>query len=230
MNKEQKGTSQRHWNSSKISVSVKSASGCEGDFLLESDFLFENKKSDSSKKSTWISMPRLVPFYHLLGNKKYPVICILPVNKKSDSSKKSPSPHFTSRSTCHCKLIFYLNFNAFDWYFFTPGQYQWDCPENFHGSPGPGPWNWDGFTINNLTNRDLFSPRGPYNYLVCINIVATCNGDQIFNDMGTQITCIYTSWSIRNGPPKKCQILLTGADTEILREFFYEKTITSDIF
>ena len=77
MNKEQKGTSQRHWNSSKISVSVKSASGCEGDFLLESDFLFENKKSDSSKKSTWISMPRLVPFYHLLGNKKYPVICIL---------------------------------------------------------------------------------------------------------------------------------------------------------
>ena len=56
---------------------MKSASGCEGDFLLESDFLFENKKSDSSKKSTWISMPRLVPFYHLLGNKKYPVICIL---------------------------------------------------------------------------------------------------------------------------------------------------------
>ena len=113
-----------------------------------------------------------------------------------------------------------LKFQCFDWYFFTPGQYQWDCPENFHESPGPGPWNWDGFTINTLTNRDLFSPRGPYNYLVCINIVATCNGDQIFNDMGTQITCIYTSWSIRNGPPKKCQILLTGADTEILGEFF----------
>ena len=173
MNKEQKGTSQRHWNSSKISVSVKSASGCEGDFLLESDFLFENKKSDSSKKS--------------------------------------PSPPFTSGFRKHCKPIFYLNFNAFDWYFFTPGQYQWDCPENFHGSPGPGPWNWDGFTINTLTNRDLFSPRGPYNYLVCINIVATCNGDQIFNDMGTQITCIYTSWSIRNVPPKKCQSIYLPA-------------------
>ena len=67
---------------------MKSASGCEGDFLLESDFLFENKKSDSSKKSTWISMPRLVPFYHLLGNKKYPVICILQVDGQGAIDQK----------------------------------------------------------------------------------------------------------------------------------------------
>ena len=45
--------------------------GGEGDFLLESDFLFASKKSDSSNKSS---------FYHFLGNKKYPVICILHIN------------------------------------------------------------------------------------------------------------------------------------------------------
>ena len=51
--------------------------GGEGDFLLESDFLFASKKSDSSNKSS---------FYHYFSNKKYPVICILPKAQEINES------------------------------------------------------------------------------------------------------------------------------------------------
>ena len=59
---------------------VKRYQSRERDFLLESDFLFSNKKSDSTA-SAW-----------------------------SDSSKKTPSPHLTARSTYHCKPISSLPF------------------------------------------------------------------------------------------------------------------------
>ena len=73
--------------------------------------------------------------------------------------------------------------------------------------------------VDNIDQWSIISTLWP----ACINIVATCKGDQILNEMGSQITCIYTSSQIRTGPPpKKCQILLTGADRDFRGVFLWE--------
>ena len=69
---------------------VKRYQSRERDFLLESDFLFSNKKSDSTASGCEVRRRRLFYWSH--------------------SSKKTPSPHLTARSTYHCKPIFYLKF------------------------------------------------------------------------------------------------------------------------
>ena len=81
--------------------------------------------------------------------------------------------------------------------------------------------------VDNIDQWSIISTLWP----ACINIVATCKGDQILNEMGSQITCIYTSSQIRTGPPpKKCQILLTGADRDFRGVFFMRKQLLRTFF
>ena len=97
-----------------------------GHFLLESDFLFSNKKSDSSKKSP-----------------------------------SHPEALFTETDILlefQCLCTFLLLVHS------RPDNISGTDQKTFMDLLGTG-LEQEGFPINNLKNRDLFSPRGPHNAL-----------------------------------------------------------------